>query len=115
MLLGQSCGDQSTWFLADLRLGVLLHRANIDLTIGKVKDKNNLGLVRRNKIVNEDLERGGFGQDVSGCQIIGQRSTKIPRQVHGSEGTRRIRQTSIIFEYDITSSLHRSVYLTKSN
>jgi hypothetical protein len=78
-------------FAADMRLEGLFHRANIDLTIGEINDESTLDLVRRNKIVNEDLESGGIGHHVSRSHIIGQRSLRITCQVRRSEDRRRVR------------------------
>ena len=79
-------------FAADMRLEGLFHQANIDLTIGKTNDGSTQGLVRRNNIVNKDLESGGFGQGVSRFHVNGQSSSKVPCQVQGSEGTRKLRR-----------------------
>jgi hypothetical protein len=78
-------------FAADMRLEGLFHRANIDLAIGEINDESTLDLVRRNKIVNEDLESGGMSHHVSRSHIIGQRSVRITCQVRRSEDRRRVR------------------------
>lgn len=79
-------------FAADMRLEGVFHQANIDLTIGNTNDRSTHGLVRRNNIVNKDLESGGFGQGVSRFHAIGQSSSKVPCQVQGSEGTQKLRR-----------------------